>query len=176
MLNHVSMTSTDSSPVTRTLLKQLDLVWLFADQHVLPRIDDAALYWEPSSNCVSVRRIDGRFVADQPDENTDVLPETTVAWLLWHIEWWWSDTISVCRGEAAVGPDAYEWSGSVDRIRALRTEWVEILEKTDVEKTIVGLMPEETPLRDVAGWVNFELTKNVSEISQLLTRKANSRI
>ncbi|MEU5841573.1 hypothetical protein [Rhodococcus sp. NPDC047139] len=71
----------------QTLLKQLDLIWLFADQHVLPRIDEAAAYWEPSPNCVSVRRLDGKLVADRPDEAAETLPETTVAWLLWHIEW-----------------------------------------------------------------------------------------
>ncbi|MEU5841583.1 DinB family protein [Rhodococcus sp. NPDC047139] len=169
------MASTDSPLTARTLLKQLDLIWLFAEQHVLPRIDTTSLHWEPSPNCVAVREIAGRFVADWPDENTDVFPETTVAWLLWHIEWWWSNTIAVCRGGNAVGPDVYEWSGTVGGIGELRVQWVDILETTELEKTIVGLMPDEAPLWEIAGWVNFELTKNVSEISQLLTRKANTR-
>ncbi|AWZ22862.1 DinB family protein [Rhodococcus pyridinivorans] len=165
----------DTLPLaTRTLLKQLDLVWLFAEQHVLPRIDEAAVHWEPSSNCVGVRRVDGRLVADWPDETAEALPEPTIAWLLWHIEWWWTNTVAVCSGGTAVGPDAYEWSGSTDHIRALRTEWAALLETADIEKTIVGLMPEPSPLWEVAGWVNFELAKNASEISQVLTRKANA--
>ena len=82
--------------------------------------------------------------------------------------------MAVCSGVTAVGPDAYEWSGSTDCIRALRTEWAALLEAADIEKTIVGLMPEPSPLWEVAGWVNFELAKNVSEISQVLTRKANT--
>ncbi|UYP18750.1 DinB family protein [Rhodococcus sp. Z13] len=169
------MTSTVPTPATRVLLTQLDLVWLFADQHVLPRIDDDALHWAPSSNCVDVRSVEGRLVADLPDEDTAPLPETTIAWLLWHIEWWWSNTIAVCRGGAPTGPDAYEWSGSTKHIGELRTEWSALLSSTDVETTISGLMPHDTPLWEVAGWVNFELTKNISEIGQLLTRRANIR-
>ena len=169
------MTSDDPALATRTLLKQLDLVWLFAEQHVLPRIDEAAVHWEPSSNCVGIRRVDGHLVADWPDETAEALPEPTIAWLLWHIEWWWSNTIAACRGGGPTGPDTYEWSGSTKHIGELRTEWSALLSSTDVETTISGLMPHDTPLWEVAGWVNFELTKNISEIGQLLTRRANIR-
>lgn len=163
----------DIALAIRTLRTQLDLVWRFADEHVLPRIDDAATNWEPSSHCVGVRRVDGVLVADWPDESAEPLPETTVAWLLWHIEWWWSNTITVCRGGTAVAPDAHAWSGSVDRIRTLRAEWDELLAAIEPETPVVGLMPDDTPFWEVAGWVNFELAKNVAEIGQLLTRRAN---
>ncbi|MGW0023667.1 DinB family protein [Rhodococcus sp. NPDC003383] len=165
----------DKSLIVRTLRTQLDLILLFANEHVLPRIDEAVLHWEPSSNCVGVRRSDGVFVADRPDEAASPLSETTIAWLLWHIEWWWSNTISVCRGGSAVATDAYEWSGSVDRIRTLAHEWSGLLETADLTTPIVGLMPDETPLWEIAGWVNFELTKNISEIGQSLTRYGNIR-
>ena len=166
---------TGSSLTVRALRTQLDLILLFANEHVLPRIDETVLHREPSSNCVGVRRADGSFVADWPDETASPLPETTIAWLLWHIEWWWSNTLAVCRGGSAVGPDAYEWSGTVSRIRTLAHEWSELLETADLETPIVGLMPDETPLWEIAGWVNFELTKNISEIGQLLMRYGNAR-
>lgn len=168
------MTSEALPPATRTLMKQLELISLFTDQHVFPRIDDAAAYWEPSPDCITVRQVDGRLVADWPDESAEVLPETTVAWLLWHIEWWWSNTLVVCHGGSPVAPADHDWSGSVNRIQALRDEWAGLLETTDPETVVVGLMPDPTPLWEVAGWVNFELTKNVSEIGQMLTRRANA--
>lgn len=167
------MSDTGNSLAARTLRTQLDLILLFADEHVLPRIDGAVVHRAPSANCVDVRRVDGVLVADMPDESASPLPETTIAWLLWHIEWWWSNTLAVCRDGSAVGPDAYEWSGSVERIGTLADEWRDILASTDLAKPIVGLMPDDTPLWEVAGWVNFELAKNVAEIGQLLTRYSN---
>lgn len=167
------MSDTGNSLAARTLRTQLDLILLFADEHVLPRIDEPVVHWAPSENCVDVRRIDGVLVADRPDERASPLPETTIAWLLWHIEWWWSNAISVCRGGTAVGPDAHEWSGSVERIRTLADRWRDILDSVDATKPIVGLMPDDAPLWEVAGWVNFELAKNVAEIGQLLTRYSN---
>lgn len=53
------------SDTLRVLDKQLDLVLLFADEHVLPRIDDGVMHWAPSSNSVDVRWVEdsgkGRF-------------------------------------------------------------------------------------------------------------------
>ncbi|WP_068156466.1 DinB family protein [Rhodococcus phenolicus] len=168
------MSETEGTLAERTLRTQLDLIMLFADEHVLPRIDEAVVHRAPSANCVDVRRVDGVLVADWPDESASPLPETTIAWLLWHIEWWWSNTIEVCRDGNAVGPDSHEWSGSVDRIRTLADRWRDVLATTNLAKPIAGLMPDDTPLWEVAGWVNFELTKNVAEIGQLLTRYSNT--
>lgn len=168
------MASSDSYLVVRALRTQLNLVWRFAEEHVVVRINDDSAHWEPSPNCVAVRRVDGVFVADWPDESAATLPETTVAWLLWHIEWWWSNAIAVCGGGTATAPNAHGWSGSIDGIRTLKAEWEVLLGTVDPETTVLGLVSDEAPFWEVAGWVNFELAKNIAEISQLLTRRANA--
>lgn len=163
-------------PAARVLVEQLALVWMFADQHVLPQIDAELVEWEPSANTVGVHYQSGEWVADWPNETASPLPEPTVGWLLWHIEWWWGNAVRACRGEAVVPPDQHRWSGSVDGIRAAKAAWDEILSTIRADTVVSGLMPEDKPLWFVAGWVNFELTKNISEIGQLLIRRGNAEL
>ena len=161
-----------SSPA-QVLTEQLSLIWTFADEHVLSQVDLEVATWEPTANSVGVHRRQGCWVADWPDESTSPLPEPTVGWLLWHIEWWWGNAIRACQGGTLIGPEAHLWSGSVEGVRSAKAAWDEVLRATPADAVVTGLMPEDSPLWFVAGWVNFELTKNVAEIGQLLLRHAN---
>lgn len=120
---------------------------------------------------MTIRDEDG--TADWPDEESSPLPEATIAWLLWHIEWWWGNTQRICDGQEPVGPEAHQWSGSTAEIARLKNSWIRYLRTTDPNVIISGLMPEDAPIWSIAGWVNFELTKNLSEINQLLLRHNN---
>ena len=155
------------------LLSQLDLVWGFATRYVTRDLDPALVGWEPSTNVVAARNGPNGWVADWPDEDHPPIPETTVGWLLWHIEFWWGNAIRAVRGELVQTPDQVRWSGSPDALQNLHDEWAEILKESDLQQAVVGLMPEPRPLWFVAAWVNFELTKNLSEINQLKIRWNN---
>lgn len=171
----VSHMTTDSVDVPRQLLlDQLGMTWGFADRFVWPQVDLALCTWEPSKNCVTVRAQGDRWSADWPDEEGSPLPEATVGWLLWHIDWWWGNALRACRGLASGRASRHLWDGSVQTIEATKLAWEEMLRATPLDKMIEGLMPEPKPLWFVAGWVNFELTKNVSEIHQLINRRANT--
>lgn len=98
----------------------------------------------------------------------------TVAWLLWHIEWWWTDTLSRVRGGPAVSPDAHRWSGDTSGISEVKREWDQVLASTDLDVRIEWLMTEPQPLWFIASWVNVELTKNLAEINQVKGRCANA--
>lgn len=165
--------SSGQEPAVRVLTEQLSLVWMFADQHVLPQLDAELAEWEPSANTVGVHYRDGEWAADWPDESVTPLPEPTVGWLLWHIEWWWGNAARACRSEPVIGPEQHLWSGSVEGVRAAKPKWDEILRTVPADTVVSGLMPEDKPLWFVAAWVNFELTKNISEIGQLLIRRGN---
>lgn len=156
------------------LLDQLGIVWGFAERFVWPQVNLALFTWEPSSNTVTVRAQGDRWSADWPDEEASPLPEATVGWLLWHIDWWWSNTVRAGRGLDQVPAASHLWDGSVQSIEATKLAWEQLLRTTALETTIEGLMPEPKPLWFVAGWVNFELTKNVSEIHQLINRLTNT--
>lgn len=158
---------------SQVLLEQLEIVWGFAERFVLPQIDIPLCTWEPSENTVTVHQHGDQWSADWPEEELLPLGEATVGWLLWHIDWWWGNAVRACRGSDQVAPQEHLWGGSVTSIRASKEEWEQVLRSTPLESAVTDLMPEERPLWFVAGWVNFELTKNISEIGQLIIRRAN---
>lgn len=155
------------------LLSELELVWGFATRFVVRDLDPDLVAWEPSTNVVAVRSGPDGWVADWPDEEHPPIPEATVAWLLWHIEFWWGNAIRASRGEMVRAPDQVRWSGSTEGLQALHDEWAQTLKVADLDRAVVGLMPEPRPFWFVAAWVTFELTKNLAEINQLVIRWNN---
>ena len=155
------------------LLSQLDLAWGFATRFVIGEVDRELALWEPSAHTITVHSTEDGWLADWPDEEHPPLPDATVGWLLWHIEWWWNNACDATEGRPARKPDEVVWSGSADGIVATHDRWRGILTRHDLDLPVPGLMPEPRPFWFVASWVNFELTKNLSEINQLKLQRAN---
>lgn len=130
--------------------------------------------WKPSENVVTVHKLNGQWKADWPDEDTSPLPEATIGWLLWHIEFWWTNAARALQGTKTLPPTDHSWSGSTAGVTAAKTTWDAVLAEVDLDTTIENLMPKPRPAAFIAAWVNFELTKNVAEIHQQLNRIANS--
>ncbi len=159
--------------VPHTLLqRQLDIAWSFASAFVIDKVDPIAL-WEPAENVITVHQTAEGWRADWPDEENPPLPEATIGWLLWHIEWWWTNTVRAVDGLPGTAPDSFRSTGSTQGLLPIKTRWDEILATADLDREITGLMPTPQPLSYIAVWVNFELTKNLAEINQLATRHSN---
>ncbi|MFI1826149.1 DinB family protein [Streptomyces sp. NPDC020412] len=156
------------------LVSQLDLIWSLFEYH-LQEIDDDALLWEPAPGAWSVRQDEqGAWVADWQVPEPDPVPTTSIAWISWHIGYWWTTTLRHCFGPGAPGREEIVWPGSAEAgaawLRGLKDEWrAELvrLDDGDLDSTerVAGLpWGGELTLVDIASWVNFELAKNVSEI------------
>lgn len=65
-------------------------------------------------------------------------------------------------------------SGSADGVVEVKHRWDEVLATVDLDREVVGLMPTPQPFNFVGAWVNFELTKNLSEIHMLIVRHSNA--
>lgn len=151
----------------------MGIAWNFGEEVVLPPIDHERCLWEPSGHVVTVRQRCGEWVADWPDEEHPPQPEVTIGWLLWHVEWWWSNAARAVRGEQLVAPHEHHWSGSTAGILDAKAGWDQILASVDLDGQVNGLMWKPQSVAFMAAWVNFELTKNLSEMNQLLIRYAN---
>lgn len=156
------------------LEKQLDMIWGFAKSFIVDQVDLSTALWEPSDNVCTVHRSDCGWVADWPDEETGKLPDATIAWLLWHIEWWLNDTVALVSGQARLPAAKHVWSGSTSGIVLAKATWDKVLVEIDLDTDIDWHTPNAQPLWAVAGWVNFELSKNLAEINQLQILHANS--
>jgi hypothetical protein len=164
--------------------RQFDLVWALTDLH-LAALTEEDFWWEPAGLCWTVRRDDaGQWRADFADIEPDPIPVPTIAWLAWHIDFWWSAAIDslegrVPRGAADVA-SAGSGSAAVARIRALAELWRNLLAgMTTAELARAAQFPwpaeDGRTVADTVLWVAVELTKNASEIGQLrLLRAARS--
>lgn len=168
-----------------TLLWQLDVAASLFDVVVDGLGEDEALR-APAPGAWSVRRADdGSWRADWADVEPDPAPAPSIAWLLWHICWWWSDVTARAFGPGPVAPGDVAWPGSaaamIDRVHECRQRWtaaVEAMSAGDLES--VEIADRCWPLRGhpfshVVAWVTVELTKNSAEIgaTRRLLREAS---
>jgi len=158
------------------LVWQFDLVWSLAQLH-LDALVEADFLWEPAEITWTVHRSDdGLWRPDFSEDDLDPIPVPTIAWLTWHIDWWWSTALAAAQG--GVAPDGAEmrWPGTgaaaVGRIRALATAWRLVLSDADLNRPITYPWDEPKSLAHTASWVNVELTKNIAELGQLRLLRA----
>ena len=148
-------------------------MWRFATDFIIDQIDLELALWEPSTHVCTVHQAGDGWSADWPDEDKGPLPDATIAWLLWHIEWWWTDTIAMVNGQPGVSPSAYRWSGGAGGLVAAKQAWDQIVSDADLDALVAWHMAEPQSVWFIASWVNVELTKNLAEINQLKGLRLN---
>lgn len=120
--------------------------------------------------CINSRN--GAWRADWPDhEGYDVGPPS-IAWLTWHIGFWWSMVLNRSFGDGTLWREDVTWPGSADAVREwlgqLHGQWQEALKQVsdeDLQSTERTRWPfQDRPFGDVVAWVNVELAKNAAEI------------
>jgi hypothetical protein len=166
------------------LLWQFDLTWALADLHLSAVVEDDFL-WEPAPLCWTVRPdTAGIWRPDWAEFEPDPLPVPTIAWLTWHISWWWSLAIDNVTGLSLRGRADVTWPGdgatAVAWIRELATQWRQLLAGLSADELArTSSFPWDAAagrtVTHTALWVNTELTKNMAEIGQLRILRAASR-
>ncbi|GAB3695344.1 DinB family protein [Nocardiopsis oceani] len=162
----------------RALLRgQYDLTWALFEYH-LERLQPEDFLWEPAELCWTVRKGPGGvWTPDWAESEPDPVPVPTIAWLTWHIGWWWTVTLDHTLGRTPQEREEIRWPGeerTVAWIRGLGAEWSEALEHADLDATATFPWqgsPGKTNAH-TAAWVNSELMKNAAEIGQIRMLRA----
>lgn len=172
-------------PVNRrdVLRWQFDLAWSLLELH-LDELEPEDFLWEPARYCWTVRPgDDGMWVADFAETEPDPVPIPTIAWLTWHIGWWWTAATEHAQGQRPRGHDEVAWPGdgktTVAWLRRLRVDWIAVLDRlTNADLDFSAQFPwPSDPGKTIAhmlAWVNSELMKNAAEIGQLRLLRAAS--
>ena len=84
------------------LIRQLDTAWKLTNFH-LDGLTTEECLWRPAHQGLHVLQVpDGRWRADWPDhEGYDVGPPS-IAWLTWHLGFWWSMVLDHSFGDGAL--------------------------------------------------------------------------
>jgi hypothetical protein len=154
------------------LIRQFEITWKLANFHLVGLGTEECL-WRPAQRGLHVQQVtDGRWRADWPDHERYDLGPPSIAWLTWHIGFWWSMVIDHSFGGGTLTRENVMWPGTagqaLDWIQRLQVEWREALDQitdSDLQSPERTRWPfKDRPFGDVIAWVNVELTKNAAEI------------
>ena len=164
-------------------LRQLDIGWKLLAYHLDGLTTEECLR-RPAARGLHVQQdADGRWQADWPDHEGYDLGPPSIAWVTWHIGFWWSMVLDHSFGSATLAREQVSWPGSADAVRVwiegLHQQWrqaVDRLSEEDLRSTRLTRWPfRDRPFGDVVGWVSIELTKNAAEIGYIRFLFAGSR-
>lgn len=154
------------------LIRQLDLAWKLARYH-LDGLTTTECLWRPAPVGPHVHlEADGRWRADWPEDEGYHLGPPSIAWVTWHMRFWWSMVLDHAFADGTLTRDAVPWPGDADGVRAslngLHDRWrdaVGALRDDDLRATTRSRWPfRDRPFADVVAWANVELTKNAAEL------------
>jgi hypothetical protein len=154
------------------LIRQFATAWKLTSYH-LDGLTTAECLWRPGGVGPHVHRApDGQWRADWPEHEGYDLGPPSIAWVTWHLGFWWSMVHDHSFGGGALARDRITWPGTAGGVRdwlgGLQRQWeARLHESTDEdlrssERTRWPM--KDRPFGDVVAWVNVELTKNAAEI------------
>lgn len=154
------------------LIRQFGIAWKLASIHLDGLTTDECL-WRPATAGLHVHQDPaGKWLADWPDhEGYDIGPPS-IAWLTWHLGFWWSMALDHSFGDGVLTREKVTWPGNAGDVRqwlgSLQERWRVLLEQVsddDLRSTVRTRWPfQDRPFGDVVTWVNIELMKNAAEI------------
>lgn len=154
------------------LMRQFETAWKLASFHLEGLTTEECL-WRPAAKGPHVwQGRDGKWRADWPEHEGYELGPPSIAWLTWHVGFWWSTVLDYSFGAATLSREQVMWPGSAEGVHEwitrLQCEWRAALERLtpdDLRSTQRTRWPfRERPFGDVVAWANVELTKNAAEV------------
>ncbi len=148
------------------------MVWQLTAYHLDTLTTDECL-WRPASVGLHVhRQSDGTWSADWPDHEGYDLGPSSIAWMTWHLGFWWSMALDHNFGAATLKREDVRWPGDAESVRQwiddLKMRWTGTLQATDdaelAQTQLVRWPFQDRPLGELFAWANTELTKSAAEI------------
>lgn len=161
-----------SDELRGTLLRQLETAWVLTGYHLEGLTTEECL-WRPARAGLHVHQeADGGWRTDWPEHEGYDLGPASIAWLTWHLGFWWSMVYDHSFDAGTLAREAVGWPGTADGVRAwlgqLHGQWRAALERLtddDLRATERSRWPlQDRPFADIVAWVNLELMKNAAEI------------
>lgn len=162
----------DQNEARDYLIRQFDMAWKLASLH-LDGLSTEECLWRPARKGLHVHHDpDGKWRADWPDHERYDGGPPSIAWLTWHIGYWWSMVLDNSLGDGTLCRENVTSPGTADGARdwlgQLHGKWRVVLEQVtddDLTSTERTRWPfQNRPFGDIIAWVNIELTKNAAEI------------
>jgi hypothetical protein len=156
----------------RCLTRQFETAWSLTRYHLDGLGTDECLRRPERTGPHVHKDTDGYWRADWPEHEGYHVGPPSIAWLTWHVGFWWSMVLDHSFGAGTLSREQVNWPGTADGVREwigrLQAEWRGALEKVTDEDMRSGERSRwpfrDRPFADVVAWVNVELMKNAAEI------------
>ncbi|RKG90362.1 DinB family protein [Corallococcus terminator] len=154
------------------LLRQFETAWALTRYH-LDGLTTEECLWRPAHKGLHVQPLpDGTWRADWPEHEGYDLGPSSLAWLTWHLGFWWSMVLDHSFGEGTLTRESVPWPGDADAVREwigrLQGQWQTLLERLtdeDLRSPLRTRWPfQDRPFGDVIAWATVELTKSAAEL------------
>jgi hypothetical protein len=161
-----------SGEALQFLTRQFETAWKLTSYH-LDGLTTAECLWRPASKGLHVQQDEqGLWHSDWPESEAYDLGPPSIAWLTWHLGFWWEMALNHSFGNGLLSREAVLWPGSASQAAAwvgrLHDEWWAVLHQLnekDLQSAQHTRWPfQDRPFGDLVAWVNIELTKNAAEI------------
>jgi hypothetical protein len=157
--------------IKENILFQLDMCWQLYLYHA-NNIEESEALWVFSPTGLQVRKQEDAWCVDWPETERYEIGPSSIAWIMWHIIYWWSTAIDYNFGDGALKKEDIHWPGSVEKAKAtissLHDTWVsELNDLPDADyqlKQYAKWPLADRNFADIALWLNAELMKNAAEI------------
>ncbi len=164
-------TPESGAPLRAAALFGLDMSWQLLCYHLDDLADEECL-WRSRAAGPHVRLENGVWRADWPDTEAYEAGPPNIAWVTWHIMYWWTMALDHTFGAGTCTRESVAWPGGAeqarDEINRLHDEWAARLQVLPEEEFLscacVRWPFEGRPLHELAAWLNLELMKNAAEI------------
>jgi len=138
----------------------------------LTGLEDDEYYWRPSSIGLHLINESGDWRADWPESEGYETGPASIAWLTWHIIFWWSMVLDHSFGNGTLKRENIRCPGSaqeaVNTILQLKKKWeasVDQLSDNELNGCTRTKWPfNDKPFYELSAWLNIELMKNAAEI------------
>ena len=157
--------------IRNAIKSQFSISWSLLEYH-LNGLDDDECLWKPCSKGIYVKNRPEGWITDWPKSEGYEVGPPNIAWLSWHIIFWWSMVFDYSFGKGTLKREDVLWPGTMNSAKKtifqFRQDWLDKLdtlhdeEFIDLERTKWPF--ENKPFYELAAWLNLELMKNASEI------------
>lgn len=169
-MNEKNVISLNES-IRNTLNFQFDISWQLLEYH-LNGLENEECLWRPASKGLHVVNRSGIWHADWPDSESYDIGPASIAWLTWHITFWWSMVLDYSFGNGSLSREDIHWPGSIaltrERINLLCYKWKAAVAALSDEELLSCERTRwpftDKPFSELAAWLNLELMKNAAEI------------
>ncbi len=147
------------------------MAWQLYLYHI-DNLGETEALWAFSPTGLQVYKEEDSWWVDWPETESYEMGPPSIAWIMWHIIYWWSMAWNCNFGDGTLKKEDIPWPGSIEKAKAaidsLHDKWVSKLNDLS-EADYLSKRQSQWPLSDrnladIALWLNGELMKNAAEI------------